>query len=237
MEFPGVFLLLQAEIIHESTRTVGVPMAIEKSQERQLRAFLIGIPSRNVVKSHARELAEEREIGLQMGVETVETLKAGIDEREGDHRGRGLGNKKHREFVDKIAIGEPLLDGSSIALGREIFLVDAELFSEVADLVLLGFKEGVIELTEYEIERSEPGANVFERVFATESDIVLANGFIDIAGEKMVDLPIAQARTRRGVALFEEFSNEGQAAFSGLPVDEADELLAGEVAGVRGYEI
>jgi hypothetical protein len=46
-------------------------------------AFLIDIPRRNVVKSHARELAEEREISLKMRVEIVETLQAGIDEREG----------------------------------------------------------------------------------------------------------------------------------------------------------
>jgi len=166
-------------------------MAIEESQERLLCAFLIGIPRRNIVKSHARESAVKRKIGLQMGVETVETLKTRIDEREGGHRERSVGEKKHRELVDEIAIGEPLLYGSGIALGREIFLIDAELPGEVAELLLLGFKEDVIELSENEVERGKPGTDVFERVFAAESDIVLANGFIDIAGEKVIYLPIA----------------------------------------------
>lgn len=80
-------------------------MVIEESHERLSRAFLVGIPRCNVVKSDARQLAEEREISLKMGVETVETLKARIDEREGDHRGRGLGEKKHGKLVDEIAVG------------------------------------------------------------------------------------------------------------------------------------
>jgi len=135
-----------------------------------------------------------------MGVETVETLKARINEGEGDHRGRALGNKEHREFVDEIAIGEVPLDGSGIALGGEIFLIDPQLLGEVAHLLLLGFKEGVIELTEYKIEPGKPGANVFERVLAAEADVILADSVVKIAGEKMIDLTNAQAETRRGVA-------------------------------------
>jgi hypothetical protein len=211
-------------------------VVIEESHERLSRAFLVGIPRCNVVKSDARQLAEEREISLKMGVETVETLKARIDEREGDQRGRGLGEKKHGKLVDEIAVGELLPDSSRIALGREIFLIDLQLLGEVADLLLLGFKEGVIELSENEIERGKAAADVFERVFAAEADVILADGFVKIAGEKVIDLTIAQAGTCLSVALLKEFSNESQAAFSGLAVDEADKLLAGEVAGMRGHE-
>ena len=53
----------------------------------------------------------------------------------------------------------------------------------------------------------------------------------------MIHLTIAQAGTCRSVALLKEFSNESQAALSGLAVDEADKLLAGEVDGMRGHEV
>jgi len=66
--------------------------------------------------------------------------KAGIDEREGDHRGRELREKEHVKLVRRIAIGESLLDGSGIALCREIPPVDSEVFGEITDLFLFRFQ-------------------------------------------------------------------------------------------------
>jgi hypothetical protein len=37
--------------------------------------------------------------------------------------------------------------------------------------------------------------------------------------------------------LFEELSDEAQAAFSGLAVNETNKLLASEVAGMRGHQV
>ena len=175
-----------------------------------LRTLVEGISRRDVVESQAGKLAEEGEIGTEVGLKTVETPKARIDKREGDHRGRGLGNKKHRKFIDKISVGEPLSDGSRIALGREVFLVDSELLSEIANLLLFGFKECVIEPCQDEIESSEPGTDVLDRMLATEADVVLADGFIKISA---------------------------QTAFSRLTADEANKLLAREVAGMRGHQV
>src|SRR5207245_10482954 len=145
-------------------------MAIEEPQERVLRTVLLGISRRNVVESQIRELTKEREIGLQVRVETVETPKTRIDEREGNHRGRRAWDKKHRELIDEIAVGELLPDGSGVALRREILLVDCELLGEMANLLLFDFEELVVELSENEIERGEPRADVFGRVFAAEAD-------------------------------------------------------------------
>src|SRR6266568_7561551 len=111
-------------------------MAIEESQECLLRTILVSISGRDVVESQIRELTEEREIGLEMGLETVETPKARIDEREGDHRGRRAWDKKHGILVHEIAVGKLLPDGSGVALRREIFLIDSKLFGEVANLFL-----------------------------------------------------------------------------------------------------
>src|SRR6266481_752364 len=205
-------------------------MAIEEPQEPLLRTLLVGLSRRDVVKSQIRELAEEREIGLEVRLETGETPKAGIDEREGNHRGRRARDKKHRELVHEIAVGKFLPDGPGIALHREIFLADCELLGEVANLLLLGFEELVVELSENEIERGEPGTDVFGRVFATEADIILADSFVEVAGEKMVDLAVAQTGARGDVAFLEQLSDKGLAPFSRLALDEANKLLTSEVA-------
>src|SRR6266581_9397284 len=119
-------------------------MAIEEPQKHFLRTFLVDISRSNVMESQIRELGEERKIGLEMRVETVETPQARIDEREGDHRGRRAWDKKHRELIDEIAVSELLPDGSGVALSREIFLVDCKLLGEVPNLLLFGFEELVV---------------------------------------------------------------------------------------------
>ncbi len=212
-------------------------MAIEEPQKHFLRTFLVDISRSNVMESQIRELGEEREISLEMRVETVETPQARIDEREGDHRGRRAWDNEHRKLVDEIAVGELVPDGSGVALRREILLVDSKLLGEVANLVLFGFKELVIEFSENEIERGEPGADVFGRVFATEADIILADGFVQVPGEEMVDLAVAQARARGGVPLFEQLPDKGQAALSRLALDESNKLLTSEVARMGGDKV
>src|SRR5437867_4356137 len=172
-----------------------------------------------------------------MGLETVETPKAGIDKREGNHRGRRAWDKKHRELVDEIAVGKLLPDGSGVTLSREIFLVDCKLFGEVANLLLFGFEELVVELSENEIKRGEPGEDVFGRVFAAEADIILADGFVQVPGEEMVDLAVAEAGARGGVTFFEQLSDKGQAALSRLALDESNKLLTREVAGMCGDKV
>jgi len=49
----------------------------------------------------------------------------------------------------------------------------------------------------------------------------------------VVDLAVSEVRAGRGVALFDEFPNEGQATLAGLSINKAEELLAGEVARMR----
>jgi len=192
-------------------------MAIEEPQEGVLRTLLVCISRRDVVKSQIRKLAEEREIRLEVRVETVETPKARIDEREGNHRGRRAWDKKHRELVDEIAVGKLLPNSSGIAFCGEIFLVDSKLLGEVANLFLFGFEELVVELSENEIKRGEPGADVFGRVFAAEADIILADGFVYVPGEEMVDLAVAKAGARGDVAFFEQFRTKDRLRFPGLP--------------------
>src|SRR5690349_91356 len=67
-------------------------------------------------------------------------------------------------------------------------------------------------------------------MFAPEADVILANRLVDIAREKVIDLTIPKIKAGGGVSLFEELSNEIQAALAGLSVDEFEELLTGEIA-------
>ena len=70
-----------------------------------------------------------------------------------------------------------------------------------------------------------------------EADVVLANDFVEIASEKMVDPAVPQAQASGSVALFDELPNECQATLSGLAIDEADKLLAGKVTGMGDDKI
>ncbi len=60
-------------------------------------------------------------------------------------------------------------------------------------------------------------------MFAPEPDVVLANGLVEIAGKKMVDLAIPQIWAGGCVALLNELPHEIQAALAGFCVDKAEE--------------
>src|SRR5258708_8137907 len=70
-------------------------------------------------------------------------------------------------------------------------------------------------------------------MFAPEADVILADGFIEITCEEVVDLAVPQKWAGGGMALFDELPNEGQATLAGLSANESNELLAGEVARMR----
>ncbi len=74
-------------------------------------------------------------------------------------------------------------------------------------------------------------------MFAPEADVILADGLIEIACIEVIDLAVPQIKAGGGVALFDELPNEGQATLAGLSVDEAEELLAGEVARMSSDQV
>src|SRR5713101_8211909 len=146
LDFSGFNLLSEAEIVDQSTRTIRVPMALEETHEQLPSFVLVRVPCCDVVKIQLGKLAEERNVCVQVGLETVEAFEAGINEREGGHRGRrGIRQEEHGKLVDEIAVGEPLADGSGVTLGRQIFLIHAELLGEETYLLGLRFQEHVIE--------------------------------------------------------------------------------------------
>jgi hypothetical protein len=111
------------------------------------------------------------------------------------------------------------------------------LIAEKSKLLLLTFKEGEALISENEVESNEPRSDVFGRVDTPETDILPANGSVEITGEKMKDAAMPKVFLRTGVLLFHNLSCEGDAALTGLRLDELQELLAGEIARMRSHKV
>jgi hypothetical protein len=60
------------------------------------------------------------------------------------------------------------------------FLVDSHLIAEERELLLLGLQVGEVLTSENEVEGNKPGSDVFGRVDTPETDILPANGLIEI---------------------------------------------------------
>src|SRR5229473_6365106 len=111
-----------------------------------------------------------------MSPEAIHALKPRIDETEGHHRGERDGwIVEHGEFIHEIAVGEIALDGPRVALVCQDFLVDSQLIAEERELLLLRFEISEALISENEVERDEPGSDVFGRVCAPKTDILPAN--------------------------------------------------------------
>src|SRR5713101_1137257 len=173
-----------------------------------------------------------------MSPEAIHALKPPIDETEGHHRGERDGwVVEHGEFIHEVAVGEIALDSPRVAFVWQDFLVDPHLVTEESELLFLGLEIGEALISENEVESNEPGSNVFGRVHTPKTDILSANGFIQIPAEKMKDAAMPEIFLRAGVFLFHNLSGKGDAALAGLCLDELQELLAREIAGMCSYKV
>ena len=119
-----------------------------------------------------------------MGLETVQNAKSGIDEGEGNHRGReGAGREEQGELVHKIAQCRSVVNGSRVALHGQEFFRDVQLLAEVVQFVVLGFEIFVLQMRQNEVQGNEPGANVFERMSTAVAKVFPADGPVHDAGE------------------------------------------------------
>src|SRR5713226_4385442 len=156
--------------------------------EQLLGALEIRVSGCNVVETELRKLREECQVRIQMRPETVHAFKPRIDETERHHRGeRDARVIEHGEFIDEIAVGEVALDSPGVAFVGQDFLVDSQLVTEEREFLFLGFEISEALISENEVERDEPGSDVFGRVCSPKTDILPANSFIEIPREKMKD--------------------------------------------------
>src|SRR6516165_348808 len=156
-------LLAKAEIIDDSSRAVGIPVAVEETQEEVFGLLPVLLLGSDVVETQLGKLEKERGVGIQMGLETVQAFKPRINERKGNHRWiGGIPRQEHRKFVDEVTVGELAANGSGIALGRQVFHVDPQLLGEQADLFGLRPEEAEVDPSEDEIKCRKACADVFE---------------------------------------------------------------------------
>src|SRR5207249_4911203 len=139
---------------------------------------------RNIDEPYLGKRFEKISINQQMGLETVQNAKSGIDEREGNHRGReGTGREEHGELVHEIAQCRSVVNGSGVTLPGQEFFRDVQLLAEAAQFVVLGFKVFVLQMRQDKIQGNETRANVFEGVGAAVAKVFPADGAVHDAGE------------------------------------------------------
>jgi hypothetical protein len=70
-----------------------------------------------------------------------------------------------------------------------------------------------------------------------KTDILPADCFIKIPRKQMKDAAMPKVFLRAGVFLFHNLLGKDDAAFAGFHLDELQELLTGEVAGMRSHKV
>src|SRR5260221_22492 len=161
--FPVVPQLVEAEMAEDFVARVFLWRGACRGKKGFPRRFELRRTRRNIDEPYLGKRFEQTSISQQMGLETVQDAKSGIDEGEGNHRGReGAGTEEHGELVHKIALGRSVVNGSGIPLPGQEFFRDVQLLAEVVQFVVLGFKVFVLQMRQDEVQGNEPCANVFE---------------------------------------------------------------------------
>ena len=97
----------RVEIFHQSKRTVRVPMAMEDPTE-SLASHVVGIAGSDVIEPQFRQIG--RREGNRPGGAWCKLSRlprqGSTKEKEATRGGRKAWDKKHREFIDEIAVGE-----------------------------------------------------------------------------------------------------------------------------------
>src|ERR1700687_2799201 len=182
--FPLVPQLLEPEIAEDFVARVFLWRTSCRGQKDFPGNLELRSTRRNIDEPYLGKRFEQTSISQQMGLETVQDAKSGIDEGEGNHRGRErAGTEEHGELVHEIAQCRSVGDGSGIALlGQELFR-NVQLLAEVVQFVVLGFKVFVLQMRQDEVQGNEPRANVFERMGTAVAKVFPTDRPVRDAGE------------------------------------------------------
>ena len=228
----------RVEILEQTKRRIRVPEPLKHLTEKSIGSLEAGIAGSDVIEAELRQLGKKCQISVQVGSEAVHALKSRIDETEHDHRrGRHAWVVKHRKLIHEIALREVALDSPGIPLAGKDFLIDPHLLTEKGELLLLSFEIREVLVSQNEVEGNKPRSDVFSRMDAPEADVLSADGFVQIAREKVKDTTMPEVFLGAGVLLVEDLLGEGHAALAGLRLDELQELLTGEVPGMRRHKV
>src|SRR6266481_8363955 len=101
--FPFVPQLLEPEIPEDLFARIFLGRAACRGQKGFPRRFELRWTRRNIDEPYLGKRFEQTSISQQMGLETVQDAKSGIDEGEGNHRGKeGAGKEEHGELVHEV---------------------------------------------------------------------------------------------------------------------------------------
>src|ERR1700722_11503954 len=145
--FPLVPQLLEPEVTKDFLARVFLWRAACRGQKGFPSNLELRSTGGNIDEPYLGKRFEKTSISLQMGLETVQDAKSGIDEGEGNHRGReGARREEHGELVHEIALGRCVVNGSGVTLSGQEFFRDVQLLAEVVQLVVLGFEIFVLQV-------------------------------------------------------------------------------------------
>src|SRR5712664_1449615 len=189
---PLVPQLLEPEIAEDFFAPVFLRRAAGGGQKGFPSNLELRRTRRNIDEPHLGKRFEQTSISQQMGLETVQNAKSGIDEGEGNHRGReGAGTEEHGELVHEIALGCSVGNGSGVTPPRQEFFREGQLLAEVVQFVVLGFEIFVLQMRQNEVQDNEPRANVFEGMSTSVAKVFPADRSVQDAGEYVVHETIA----------------------------------------------
>src|SRR6185437_10117120 len=117
------------------------------------------------------------------------------------------------------------------------FLGDSHLVAEKCELLLFSFEVRYVLISENEIQGDEPHSDVLSRMDTPETDVLSADGFVEIAREKVKHAAMAEIRLRLRVFFLDHLLRKCHTALARLRPDEMQELLASEIAGMRGHKV
>src|SRR6266446_10620325 len=182
--FPLVPQLLEPEIAEDFVARVFLRRAAGGGQNDFPSHLELRWTRRNIDEPYLGKRFEQTSISQQMGLETVQNAKSGIDEGEGNHRGReGTGTEEHGELVHEVALGRCVVNGSGVTLPGQEFFRDVQLLAEVVQFVVLGFEIFVLQMRQDEVQGNEPRANVLEGVDTAVAKVFPVDGPVHDAGE------------------------------------------------------
>ena len=124
-----------------------------------------------------------------------------------------------------------------VCLYRQGLPGQAELLAEIGDLGLFGFEVVVLLVFEDESKQHWPGQHELPRVASAVAEILFAYFSIERLREKVMDTPHAGVLAPTGMAVAFELQAEFRASLAPLDAGKGEELVQGEVAGVRGDDV
>src|SRR5437879_1106888 len=130
--FPLVPQLLEPERAEDFVARIFLGRASGGGQKDFPSSLELRWTRRNIDEPHLGKRFEKTSISQQMGLETVQDAKSGIDEREGNHRGReGAGKEEHGELVHEVALGRSVVNGAGLQPPGQAFFRDVQVVAEV----------------------------------------------------------------------------------------------------------